>query len=194
MRDRYQHPFGIRDRCVVGRKKRKPSEHAYLFSLRADVIGTIRDNRRVIAMQLQEHETILSISEMISAGTELPTDFRTTFPSMFLPAESMDTYRDLVASGGTTLLSSDEVREAMANLLQRIEYNDRAERWALDVATSARMIVLSSEPGSMSREQLSDIWTVYVDVGERLLDGKNRLDESANAALVALDTAMSDTN
>ena len=145
-------------------------------------------------MQLQEHETILSISEMISAGTELPTDFRTTFPSVFLPAESMDTYRDLVASGGTTLLSSDEVREAMANLLQRIEYNDRAERWALDVATSARMIVLSSEPGSMSREQLSDIWTVYVDVGERLLDGKNRLDESANAALVALDTAMSDTN
>jgi len=165
-------------------------EQAYLVSLRADVIETIHDNERVKARQLQEQERILSIAEMIRSGAELPADIRTTFPTVVLPAESMDAYRDLVASGGTTLLSSEEVRGAMANLLQRIEYNDRAERWALDVATSARMIVLSSEPGSMNRDHLSDIWVVYVDIGERLIEGKNRLDESAKNALAALDASI----
>lgn len=175
-------------------RKENHREHAYLISLRADVIGTIRDNERVIADQNREHEQMLGIAEMISTGAELPTGLRTIFPTVVLPAESMDTYRDLVASGGTTLLSSEEVRGAMANLLQRIEYNDRAERWALDVATSARMIVLGSEPGSMSREQLGDIWAVYVDVGERLLDGKGRLDTSAKMALAALDRAIGETD
>lgn len=175
-------------------RKDSQRERAYLVSLRADVIGTIRDNERVIAEQLEEHERILGIAEMISMGAELPTGYRSTFPSVTLPAESMDTYRDLVASGGTTLLSSEEVRSVMANLLQRIEYNDRAERWALDSGMSARMIVLGSEPGSMSREQLSDIWAVYIDVGERLLDGKRRLDKSASTALEALNKAIGETD
>ena len=169
-------------------------EQAYLVSLRADVIATINDNDRVLARQQQEHERILGIAEKIRAGTELPADFRTTFPTVVLPAESMDAYRDLVASGGTTLLSSEDVRGAMANLLQRIEYNDRAERWALDVGTSARMIVLGSETGSLSREQLSHIWVVYVDIGERLIDGKSRLQESAKIALAVLDKSIGDTD
>ena len=171
-------------------RKESHREYEYLVSLKDDVARTIRDNERVIADQSAEHSRILAIAEAIRAGTELPADFRTTFPTVVLPAESMDTYRDLVASGGTTLISSPEVRSAMAHLLQRVEYNDLAERWALEVATSARMIVLEAEPGSMSREHLADIWSVYIDLGERLIDGKARLDKAAQDAMYVLDSAL----
>lgn len=165
-------------------------ERAYLVILRDDVVRTIGENNRVIDEQSEEQARILNIAENIRAGADLPANIRTTFPTVTLPAESMDAYRDLVASGGTTLIASPDVRSAMANLLQRVEYNDRAENWALELATSTRLLILSSAPGSMNREHLAELWQVYVDLGERLLDGKNRLNDAAQDALLALDKAL----
>lgn len=165
-------------------------ERAYLEILRDDVVRTIDDNNRVISEQSKEQTRILNIAENIRAGDSLPANVRTTFPAVTLPAESMDTYRDLVASGGTTLITSAEVRSTMANLLQRVEYNDRAEDWALELATSTRLLILSAAPGSMDREHLAELWQVYVDLGERLLDGKRRLNDSAEEALLALESAL----
>ena len=165
-------------------------ERAYLVILRDDVVRTIGENNRVIDEQSEEQARILNIAENIRAGADLPANIRTTFPTVTLPAESMDAYRDLVASGGTTLIASPDVRSAMANLLHRVEYNDRAENWALELATSTRLLILSSAPGSMNREHLAELWQVYVDLGERLLDGKNRLNDAAQDALLALDKAL----
>ena len=80
----------------------------------------------------------------------------------------------------------------MANLLQRVEYNDRAEDWALALATSTRLLILSAAPGSMDREHLAELWQVYIDLGERLLDGKRRLNDSAEEALLALEKALAE--
>lgn len=167
-------------------------ERAYLEILRDDVVRTIDDNNRVISEQSKEQTRILNIAENIQAGDNLPANVRNTFPTVTLPAESMDTYRDLVASGGTTLITSAEVRSTMANLLQRVEYNDRAEDWALELATSTRLLILSAAPGSMSREHLAELWQVYIDLGERLLDGKRRLNDSAEEALLALESALAE--
>ena len=167
-------------------------ERAYLEILRDDVVRTIDDNNRVISEQSKEQTRILSIAENIQSSDSLPTNVRITFPAVTLPAESMDTYRDLVASGGTTLITSAEVRSTMANLLQRVEYNDRAEDWALALATSTRLLILSAAPGSMDREHLAELWQVYIDLGERLLDGKRRLNDSAEEALLALEKALAE--
>ncbi len=171
-------------------RKASHRELAYLEILRDDVVRTIVDNNRVIDEQSKEQTRILNIAESIRAGANLAADIRTTFPAVTLPAESMDAYRDLVASGGTTLIASPDVRSAMASLLQRVEYNDRAENWALELATSTRLLILSSAPGSMNREHLAELWQVYIDLGERLLDGKNRLNDAAQEALRALDKAL----
>lgn len=162
-------------------------EHAYLLAMREDVLKTIEETDRIRDRQFNLVEDARATVDLITAGANLPEDIRTSFIPVVLPAESMDTYRDLVASGNTTIISNSEVRAAMAHLTQIIEYNDRAEKWALELVTSLRVIVLGSEPDAISRQRLAEIWTSYVDGGERVLDGKNRMRESALKALAALD-------
>jgi hypothetical protein len=78
----------------------------------------------------------------------------------------------------------------MARLLQRIEYDDRAENWALGVISSAGMLVLGAEPGTMGRERLGDIWALYIDAADRLLDGQRRTRAAAEETLAVLDDAL----
>jgi hypothetical protein len=165
-------------------------EREYLVAFRQDVQQTIAENRRVIGTQEEERHKMLQIAQAISTGASLPDTLRRIFPTVTLPAESMDSYRDLVASGGSTLISNQEIRRAMSKLLERVEYNDRAEAWALDLITSMRTIILSTEPGSMTRERLAEIWSVYTDAGDRLLDGKRRLGAVADLALVVLNKEL----
>ena len=162
-------------------------EHTYLVAMREDVRQTIEENERVRSLQSKLVEEARATLALILSDARLSDDIRTSFLVISLPAESMDTYRDLVSSGNTTIISNPDVRSAMANLLQRIEYNDRAENWALGLQTSLRNTVLASAPDAMSREHLAEFWQIYVDAGERVLEGKERLGTAGQAALAILD-------
>ena len=162
-------------------------EHTYLVAMREDVRQTIEENERVRSLQSKFVEEARATLALILSDARLPDDIRTSFLVISLPAESMDTYRDLVSSGNTTIISNPDVRSAMANLLQRIEYNDRAENWALGLQTSLRNTVLASAPDAMSRKHLAEFWQIYVDAGERVLEGKERLGTAGQAALAILD-------
>ena len=162
-------------------------DHAYLVAMREDVLETIKENERVRGLQSAIVEDARATEALILTDAKLPDDIRISFLVISLPAESMDTYRDLVSSGNTTIISNPDVRSAMAHLLQRIEYNDRAENWALDLQTSLRNTVMSFAPDAMGRDHLAEIWRIYIDAGERVLEGKERLDTAAQAALVILD-------
>lgn len=168
-------------------RQERELEHAYLTAMREDVLMTIEENERVRGVQSKLVEDARATEALILTDSDLPDEIRTSFLLITLPAESMDTYRDLITSGNITIISNPEVRSAMAHLLQRIEYNDRAENWALNLQTSLRNTILGSEPDAMSRGRLAEIWHVYVDAGERVLEGKERLDPAAQAALAILD-------
>ena len=172
-----------------GRKERA-LEREYLSAFREDVRQTLGENERVTAEQSATQSEVVQLLESITRGDPLPDTIRRMFPPVTIPAESMDTYRDLVASGGTTLISDPAVRRVMAQLLQRIEYNDRTEDWALEVIASARMLILGTDPGSLGRDRFGEIWALYADAGERLIDGQLRTRSVAEEALRVLDAAL----
>lgn len=168
-------------------RQERQLEHAYLLAMREDVLRTIEETDRIHSRQTSLVDDARATVDMINAGANLPEDIRTSFLPIALPAESMDTYRDLVASGNTTIISNSEVRAAMSHLMQIIEYNDRAENWALELVTQLRVVVMGSEPDAISRQRLAEIWSSFVDGGERALDGKERVREAALQALAVLD-------
>lgn len=164
-------------------------ERQYLEAMKRDVELTARAAQGALGAQEANHAEILRLGELIESQRPLPDTLVTVFPPVVVLAESMDTYRDLVASGGTTRIRSMEVRRNMARLLRSVDYVQIAERWALDLGTSMRVAVWNS-PRPISRQRFSELWRVWIDMGDRVILGKRVLVEQADSALVALDREL----
>jgi hypothetical protein len=164
----------------------KELEGTYLEAFKVDLEQTIQDSRTAAATQDTIHGAMLLLSTQIARGEPLPDTLLRIFPGIIIVQESMDTYRDLVASGGTTRISSLEVRRGMSRVLQAVEYNQLAEEWALDLVTSLRASLLVLRR-PVERERLSEIWAVYLDAGERLLFIKEQLAVAADSAYLVVE-------
>jgi hypothetical protein len=164
-------------------------EQAYLTAFKIDLEQTIQFNKDALADQAAIQQLMLELSASIANGEALPDTLLRIFPPVTVLRESMDTYRDLVASGGTTRISSLEVRRAMSRVLQEVEFNQLAEEWALDLVTAMRASLLVV-PRPVEEERLGEIWSVYVDAGVRLLRVKGQLALAADSAHVILSTEI----
>ena len=172
------------DAAWQGRADRR-LEREYLEAFRLDLRATIDANQVALSAQQNTQAWAQDWSDLITTGAPLPDTLLRVFPPISVLGESMDTYRDLVASGGTTRISSLEVRRAMSQTLSSVEYNQVAETWALDLITSMRASVWTvARP--VERERLAELWAIYLDAGGRVIDGKFRLAASADSALAVV--------
>ena len=160
-------------------------ERQYLEAFKLDVEQTAQEIARVSREQSETQQDMMDIAADIADGEPLPDTILRVFPSVTILGESMDTYRDLVASGGTTRISSLAVRRSMSRLLRSVEYSHLAEAWALDVVTSLRAVIWAA-PRPVPRDRLADMWATYTDLGDRLVEGHARSAAAADSALAVL--------
>ena len=132
---------------------------------------------------------MLELATRMEEGAPLPDTIRRVFPAIYILGESMDSYRDLVASGGTTLIDDPEVRRAMARLMAQVEYGRVGEEWMLELVTTLRSGIFTQPTGPLSREYLRDVWAAYLDGLDRVIEGRHRMIAAADSTLVVLDAA-----
>lgn len=164
-------------------------ERSYLEAFRVDLQETIDELRVATARQDSTQQRMLVLAAQIAGDEQLPDTLLRVFPPVTILRESMDTYRDLVASGGTTCIGSLEVRRAMSRVLQDVEYNQVAEDWSLDLVTSMRASLLLL-PRPVDRDRLQEIWAVYIDAGNRLLTIKGTLAVAADSAALVVEREL----
>ena len=164
-------------------------ERSYLEAFRVDLQETIDELRVATARQDSTQQRMLVLAAQIAGDEQLPDTLLRVFPPVTILRESMDTYRDLVASGGTTCIGSLEVRRVMSRVLQDVEYNQVAEDWSLDLVTSMRASLLLL-PRPVDRDRLQEIWAVYIDAGNRLLTIKGTLAVAADSAALVVEREL----
>ncbi len=106
-------------------------------------------------------------------------------PTVWILNESMDSYRDLMASGGTTRVRSLDVRRTMSRVQKRVDYIHTTEGWALDLHNSLRAGMLASST-PLSQDNLAQVWASYDEIDQALLEGHARLVAAVDSALSVL--------
>jgi hypothetical protein len=160
-------------------------ETEYLEALLLDVERTHADSKNRAHLQARQAEELLALMEEVAAGTQPADTVFHHYPYVFILGESMDTYRDLVASGGTTRIRSVEVRRIMSRVQTRVDYVHNTEAWALDLFNSLRSGLVASG-ASLTEAQQAVVWASYAEIDEAVLVGHERLAADLEEAMSIL--------
>lgn len=158
-------------------------EREYLAAFLEDVRVVRAEVDRLGARQSAEMDRVRVMVDSVRSGHSVAASISGAEnpPLIYLVRVGLDTYSDLQASGGTTIIEDPEVRRALATLAGQLEFHRRGERWVLDVGIQMRASALQSEgPMDLDRQE----WALrsFLLAMELLQDARSGVREAADAA------------
>jgi hypothetical protein len=138
--------FGIE--AWWGHSQARAEEHDYLVSLAADVEAVIAEAKRTAAandeLNEQAWQRIAELRELQSVPDSLFAVSRVQMVITTILRARLDTYTELMSSGGVTKVRDVRVRQSLARLRSVMDFEEDMTGWTIDAMIMVLPSVLST--------------------------------------------------